>query len=393
MREGQRVTLITGAYEHSGLVWPAGKKRAKFEVDGIDVRGVGVPYAQTMSPARRMRAFAAFMLGACCEAMRVRRPDVVFATSTPLTIAVPGMWAAAWHRCPFVFEVRDLWPAAPIELGILKNPVVIALARGLERLAYRRAAHIVALSPGMKGGIVEAGVPAEKVTVIPNASDLELFRVPAAVGRAYRDRLGELGDRPWVVYAGAFGKVNAVSWIVDVAAEVARIAPEVAFVLVGAGNEKAHCHALARQRNLDGRTAFFCEPLPRTELPALLSAATMLTSLARDLPVMRTNSANKFFDAFAAGKPVVINYGGWQAELLERTGAGLVLDQGDVAGSARRLVDAIRDSDWLRRAGAAAARLGDTEFNRERLAAELAGVLRRAAVAGRSGAGRGKAPE
>jgi glycosyltransferase involved in cell wall biosynthesis len=385
VRTGHKVTVVSGFSEWSGLTLPAGQKRTVLEVDGIEVRLLGVPYSQRMSMSRRLGAFAGFMLGAGRECARVPRPDVVFATSTPLTIAVPGLWAARRQRCPFVFEVRDLWPAAPIELGVLNNPLLIALARGLERLAYRRAAHIVALSPGMKDGIVAAGVPAEKVTVIPNASDVELFRVPAAVGQAYRAELGELGRRPWLVYTGAFGRVNGVDWAVRLAESVARLAPEVAFVFYGDGSEKERTVALARDLGLLDRTVFFRDPLPRAELPRVLSAAMVLSSFAQDLPVMRTNSANKFFDAFAAGKPVVINYGGWQAEILEREGAGLALDPRDLVGSARRLVAALSDTDWLRCAGEASARLGDTEFNRGRLAEKLEEVLRRAVAKGRAG--------
>ncbi len=379
VRQGHTVTVVSGQSEWSGLALPAGQKRAVLDVDGIEVRLLGVPYSQRLGVGSRLRAFARFMIAASRESTRVPGVDVVFATSTPLTIAVPGLWAARRHRCPFVFEVRDLWPAAPIELGVLKNPLLIALARALERTAYRRAAHIVALSPGMRDGIVAAGMPPEKVTVIPNASDVELFRVPASEGQAYRAGQGELGRRPWVVYTGTFGRVNRVDWAVRLAVHVARLAPEVAFLFYGSGSEKESTEALARELGLLGRTVFFYAPLPRAELPRVLSAATVLTSFAQDLPVMRTNSANKFFDAFAAGKPVVINYGGWQAEILEREGAGLALDHHHLDGAARRLVAALLDPDWLARAAAASARLGDTEFNRTRLAEKLEAVLRQAA--------------
>ena len=385
---GHSVCVVSGCSDWSGLTLPAGQQRAVLDVDGIEVRLLGVPYSQRLSVGQRLRAFAHFMVAASRESVRVPGVDVVFATSTPLTIAVPGMWAARWHRCPFVFEVRDLWPAAPIELGVLRNPLLIALARGLERLAYRRAVHIVALSPGMRDGIVAAGVPPGKVTVIPNASDVELFRVPASVGAAYRAELGELGRRPWVVYTGTFGRVNGVDWAVRLAGHVTRLDPTVAFLFFGSGSEKERAAAMARELGLWERTVYFRDALPRVELPRVLSAATVLSSFAQDLPVMRTNSANKFFDAFAAGKPVVINYGGWQAEILEREGAGLALDPHDLEGAARRLVAALQDSDWLARAGAASARLGDTEFNRARLAARLEEVLQAAAQAGKP-AGRG----
>ncbi len=390
VRRGHAVTVVSGCAEWSGLDLPPGQKRTVQEVEGIEVRLLGVPYNQRLGVAQRLRAFARFMTAAARESVRVPQVDVVFATSTPLTIAVPGMWAAARQRCPFVFEVRDLWPAAPIELGVLRNPLFIALARGLERLAYQRARHIVALSPGMKEGIVAGGVPPEKVTVIPNASDVELFRVPPEVGQAFRAELGELGRRPWVVYTGTFGRVNRVDWAVRLAAPVARLAPEVAFVFYGSGSEREGAEALARELGLYERTVFFHDPVPRVELPRVLSAATVLSSFAQDLPVMRTNSANKFFDAFAAGKPVVINYGGWQAEILEREGAGLALDHHDLEGAARRLVAALRDPDWLARAGAASARLGDTEFNRTRLAEKLEDVLARAVTEGRTHGRRGR---
>jgi glycosyltransferase involved in cell wall biosynthesis len=128
---------------------------------------------------------------------------------------------------------------------------------------------------------------------------------------------------------------------------------------------------------------FFMTPgVPKAEIPALLSAADIATSLVIDLEPLWANSANKFFDAFAAGKPVAINYGGWQAEVLIETGAGLVLDPHDIEGAADVLVAAIRDPSWLTAAGAAARRAGRERFDRDTLALELDRLLRRAVAAG-----------
>lgn len=372
---GHQVTLITGAYDRSGLEPPRRGLVHRLEVDGIEVLVLNVPYRQGMSMAKRIAAFLEFVMLASWTALRVERPDVVFATSTPLTIAIPGMLAACRHRAPFVFEVRDLWPAVPIEMGLLRNPLVKLAARWLERTAYRRARKIVALSPGMKAGIVAGGVPPERVTVIPNSSDLELFRVDAAKGREYRTEHPELGDRPLLVYAGAFGRVNNLDYVIDLAARIAALEPRIAMLLVGDGSEKPRLMAASDAAGLTGRTLFFRDPVQRTELARIFSAATVLSSFVLPLPLMETNSANKFFDAFAAGKPVVINHGGWQAELLERTGAGLVLDARDVDGSARRLTAAMTDPVWLAGAEAASRRLGEEEFDRRRLAGELEGVL------------------
>lgn len=378
--------MITGRYGQSGLRLEPRQRGGRCDVDGINVRVLGVPYSQSMSMPRRMVSFLQFMLGACRESMKFREVDVVFATSTPLTIAVPGLWAAWWHRCPFVFEVRDLWPDAPVELGILRSRLLIRIARGLERLACRRAAHVIALSPGMKAGVLAAGADERKVTVIPNFSDVELFRVPPEMGQAYRAKQGAIGSRPWVVYAGTMGRVNGVDWAVRLAARVARLNPEIVFWLVGDGSEKGRVMAEAASRGLLDRTVFFRDPVPRSELPRVLSAATILSSFCQDLPVLRTNSANKFFDAFAAGRPVLVNYGGWQAEILEREGAGLALPSSDLDGAAERLVCALGDATWLEQAGIASRRLGDTEFNCTRLAGQLESILSDVVARGKSDA-------
>ena len=372
---GHRVTMIAGAYDRSGLPVPERGVLSRLAVDGIDVLALKVPYHQSMSTVRRLLAFAQFVLLATWTALRVRGVDVIYATSTPLTTAIPAMVAALWHRRPFVFEVRDLWPAIPIQLGVLTNPLLKWLARRLESTAYHRARHVVALSPGMRDGVVATGIPGSAVTVIPNSSDVELFRVDPGEGQAFRDAHPELGDRPLVVYAGAMGRVNGLEYALDLAARVAALDSRIAFVLAGDGSEKQRLIELSNAANLTGRTVYFLDPLRRRDLARLLSAATVLSSFFIPLPLMQTNSANKFFDAFAAGRPIAINYGGWQADLLRESGAGLVLDHADVGAAAEALVRAVNDGGWLARASAASRQLGEEVFDRRRLAADLERVL------------------
>src|SRR5918992_3684851 len=150
------------------------------EQEGIEVAGVRAAYsdymaATALSYPRRMLAFASFALAATAAALRGPRPDVILATSPPLTMALPALAARLRHRAPFVFEVRDLWPEAPIQMGALRGRLLQWAARALERFVYARAAAVVALSPGIRDGNVAAGVPAAKVELVPNASDLELF--------------------------------------------------------------------------------------------------------------------------------------------------------------------------------------------------------------------------
>src|SRR3954469_310705 len=164
---------------HGVRMVTAGSGRSR--VDGIEVVGVPGAYSDYMSATassdrERMLAFARFGAGATLAAVRGPRPDVIYATSPPLTIALPALAAAPRWRAPLVFEVRDLWPEAPIQMGALANPRLRRWARSAERTAYRRARRVIALSPGIRDGVIEAGAAPEKVELVPNAADLDLFR-------------------------------------------------------------------------------------------------------------------------------------------------------------------------------------------------------------------------
>lgn len=380
---GHEVTLLTSSafLDESWAPSPGWHVR---DCEGIRVEVLHLPYSNRDSFGRRIRAFLRFM-GASARRAAGRESDVVFATSTPLTIAIPGVLAKWRRRVPMVFEVRDLWPELPIAVGALRNPLLRAGARGLERFAYRNADRVVALSPGMADGVAATGFPRERIAVIPNSCDRDLFRVDRTEADAFRAAQPWLGDRPLVVYTGTLGLINGVSWLADTARAVLDLDPDVRFLVVGDGMEQEKVRARAMELGVLGRNFHMLPPQPKRTLPALLRAADVATSLFLPLEPMWNNSANKFFDALAAGRPVALNYGGWQADLLRETGAGLVLDPHDHAAAAADLTAALRDRERLRAMGDAAAALARDRFDRDRLAAELAGVLLDAA--GKGGAG------
>jgi glycosyltransferase involved in cell wall biosynthesis len=263
----------------------------------------------------------------------------------------------------------------PIALGALRNPLLRVAARSLEWCAYHGARHIVALSPGMADGVAARGIPRERITVIPNACDTDLFDVPAAEGADLRERLGIPPHVPLVVYAGALGRLNDVAYLADVARAMAAIDPAVRFLVVGGGQGREEL-----ERRAAGLPSFaIAGPMPKRDVPALLSAATVATSLFAPVPEMEANSANKFFDALAAGRPVAINYGGWHRSLIEEAGAGIWLDPHDPAGAAATLTGFLHDATRLAAAGAAAASLGRERFDRDQLAGEFAVVVTKTA--------------
>lgn len=343
--------------------------------DGVHVHWFSVPYANTMSYARRLRAFAEFMALATVKATRIKA-DLVFATSTPLTVAVPGVLASKLSRSPFVFEVRDLWPEVPIKMGALRNPVARRLAGGLANFAYRNASEVIALSPGMAAGVT-ARRPGTRTTMIPNAADIAMFDVKPAAVQRFRARHEWLGDRPLIVYTGALGKVNGVEYLVHAARRMQEIDPDVQVLIVGHGMEWEPTKALAKSYGLLDDTVHMWPKVPKSDLPVILGAATMSTSFVRPIKALWDNSANKFFDALAASRPIAINHGGWQADLLNETGAGLVLDPEDAADAGEKFAKYVRDDQWLSRARAAAHTLAVERFSRDLLFDRFEQVLNR----------------
>ncbi len=372
---GHEVCMITSAAGLPLQYQDPTRRITEVEIAGIPTVVIQVPYSNAMSFGARLQAFLQFALWSTVAALR-HPADVVFATSTPLTIALPGIAAKLWHRIPMVFEVRDLWPEMPIAIGALRNPLAQRLARLLEWTAYHAAAHVVALSPGMAEGVIRQGIASNKVTVIPNSCDVEMFDVPACRGHEIRaNRLHLDDDQPLIVYTGTFGQLNGVDYLVDVAAAMQRVAPEVRFLLVGEGAEAARVREHAAETGVLDQTLWIWAPLPKNEMPALLAAATVATSLFVPLRPMWNNSANKFFDALAAGKPVAINYGGWQADLLIKSGAGIVLPSDDPEQAAELLAALVRAPGRLRQSADAARQLAMTEFHRDMMAAKLDAVL------------------
>ena len=344
---------------------------------GIQVHWYPVPYSNHMSYAQRIGAFLSFARAAHTKAVELEG-DIVFATSTPLTIALPAVPAARKKKVPMVFEVRDLWPEMPIAMGALNNPLLRYAGHKLEHWAYKNAAAVVALSPGMKAGVVATGYPAENVAVIPNSSDNREFAFDADSGAKFRAERQWLENKPLLVYAGTFGKVNGVGYMVELASALQARNSDVRILLVGDGTERDSVKQAAEKAGVYQSNLYIEDPLPKKAIPALLSAATVASNLVIDLPQARANSANKFFDTLASGKPILLNHGGWMHDLVTANGCGLPMWQKSVGKVAEILDTKIHDEAWLCKAGQASRKLAQECFDRDLLAAQLMAVLQAA---------------
>lgn len=303
---GHQVTMVCGsaATGKTGLSGPFVDGIRRGRVDGIDVIEVEVPYSNRLGFLRRALAFLRFAFRSTRIALS-EPCDLVFATSTPLTAALPGIAAARLRRRRFVFEVRDLWPELPKAMGVIRNPIVLGAMSALEWLAYRSATACVALSPGIAEGIRRRSRPSTPVHVIPNGCDNDLFGTETAA--------------PWrpdqvaptdllAIFPGAHGMANGLDAVLDAGKVLLRRARrDIKILLVGDGMMKPH---LVQRAKIEGiSNVVFLDPVTKTRLAGLMQAADLGLMTLQNVPAFyRGTSPNKFFDFIAAGKPVLNNY-------------------------------------------------------------------------------------
>jgi glycosyltransferase involved in cell wall biosynthesis len=375
VKQGHEVVMVTAADASSARGSGTVNHR---QIDGIQVVEIQAGHldymrATAMGYVARIRSFFQFAF-ACSRAVRkLERPDIVFATSPPLTIGIPAIVASNYHKAPLVFEVRDLWPEAAIQMQALRNPAAIAVARRLERSIYRRSAHVVALSPGMREGVIAAGVPPERVTVIPNASDLELFS-PEMNGADFRARLN-LNGQFVCTYFGAMGEANDLRPVVE-AARLLEVRGEkgIVFVLHGKGKRRDELESFCRSHNL--KNVIFSDPVPDKNAIARLAAASdACMTIYKNVPILYTCSPNKLFDTFAAGRTAIVNSPGWLKDLVEQNEAGLYVRPDDAEHFADRMIFLRDHPELVKTYGHNARRLAEESFDRNKLAARLLSVF------------------
>ena len=370
VEKGHTVYMISSKHSHSGF-----KKRNFSIEEGIFVWWLPVIYSNNMNFFQRIYSFIFY----CIFAYKMGRKlnyELVFASSTPLTVAIPGIFLSKIKKVPFVLEVRDLWPAIPIELRIIRNSLLIKLSQYLEKLSYRLSDKIIALSNGMKDGIIDTGIKESKITVIPNGSDVELFNINSDLDKEIIKQNDWIDfQKDIIMYTGAIGRVNGLSYMAIMAAEMINLNPNVIFCIIGDGIEKDKIYLLAKKLGIINKNFFMIPQMSKTKLSQILSISSVSTSFVINKTILWNNSANKFFDGLASGKPIMINYEGWQADILNQYSAGIVVPPDDPIAAAKKLNKLLEDKKQLQSFGQASLELAKTVFNRNELFKSFENVL------------------
>lgn len=370
VKVGHKVTLIAGAYDIGGAVLNNGLIQ-KQTIDGINVIVVGTKYSNRQSYLRRIISFLSFCLFCIYAGLKTRQIDVIYATSTPLTVGIPAIALKWLKRVPFVFEVRDQWPAVPTGMGIIRNKILIRILLWLEKTIYKQSAAIVALSPGMADGVCSVLNGFEKkVVTIPNSSDADVFR-PDIDGSKIRREKG-WQNKLVLFHAGAMGMANGLDFVVDVA-ERLKEHEDIHFVLIGGGSQqKALIERIKESELTNIEIQGF---VSKDKLPEIFAACDVSMVIFANYPILEHNSANKFFDSLSAGKPILLNYSGWQREVLEENKAGFGCKQCDVDKFTEKVLYLNSHRDELLEMGQNARRVAVERFNRDKLAMQALQVI------------------
>jgi glycosyltransferase involved in cell wall biosynthesis len=369
---GHRVTLISGANPRCDVAIDPDGRLTRSNVDGICVLAIAESYSNVMGAARRALSFSRFARKAY-RAVQDLDADLVFATSTPLTVGIPGMKGAKRLNVPFVFEVRDLWPEGPIAAGALKNPLIKWYLRWLERRIYRAAQWIVALSPGIVEGVCRTGYPRERISMIPNAADNDLFHPTEE--SLDDERFGPRDDLH-LVFTGAHGLANGLDAVLDTVAELkARREKGVRFVFIGEGSQKDRLIKRAEQEGLAPWISWI-PSMPKESLAQILPRMNVGMMILKNVPAFYYGtSPNKFFDYIASGLPVLNNYPGWLAQMIEEHDCGLAVPPDDPGAFASAVVWMRDHRPELRAMGMRARSLAETRFDRLTLGRQFVTLL------------------
>lgn len=301
------VTVITGTALDVELI----NNEEQFTVVSTNTK-----YNNKMSKWSRILAFLHYNFKALMEGLKSKNVDIVFATSTPLTIGFPAVLISRIKRKKLIFEVRDVWPDVPIKLGYIKNKFIIRILKTFELWIYKNSEHIIVLSNGMLNNLIKKGIDPKKVTVIENMANLYLFDDLESVKK---EEL--LKDKFVCIHPGTMGHVNGLDFVLDVAKETIKVDEEIIFLLIGDGKRKDQLMKRVEEEKLFN--VQIRDSMPKSEIAMMIKAADVgIMCIDNKYKILEDNSANKFFDFVAAGLPIVINYEGWQKEIIESENCG-----------------------------------------------------------------------
>ncbi|AKQ47329.1 hypothetical protein TH63_19460 [Rufibacter radiotolerans] len=336
---------------------------------GVELISIDGPYHNKMGVVQRLQSFGSFAAQALVKGLKMPKPDVIWGVSTPLTTAWAAGKVAALRRVPWVFEVQDLWPSFPIQMGAVPSKLAQRQLYQMEASLYRQAAHIIPLSPDMEQYIVDKGIPRDKLTILVNGTDIPAQPMAPLEQEALRRQWG-LEDKQVVLYAGTYGRANDIPMLVQTA-KLLQDHPHICFVFTGQGYDAPLLEEAARQQ----QNIVLLPPQPRHAVFNLFSIAAVSVVSFIDLPVLEANSPGKLFDSLAVGTPVVVTNPGWTKKLVEEHHCGWYVPAGGAETLATSLVQHLGNGEKMAAMRVQAAQVAKDQFDRLQMVPQLEDIF------------------
>jgi len=361
---GHKVTMVCG-HGFSGLTSDYKSGVRLGVIDDINIIQFDTKYSNNQSLPRRALSFFLFTVRSARFVFSLEY-DLIFTTSTPLTIGIPGILAKIFRGKYFVFEVRDLWPELPKAMGVVTNPLVLLGMSILEYCTYKSADRLIGLSGGMVEGIVRRGIPKDRVALLPNGCDLSLFDDQDI---RIKDSIFS-NDNFVVIFAGAHGIANGLDSVLDAAIYISELGEDkIKFLFIGDGKSKPDLIKVAHKKKLGNCT--FMPSMPKNNIVRYLINANVGLQALQNIPEFYNGtSPNKFFDYIAVGLPVLNNYPGWISNLIEENNCGVTVVPDDSGAFADELLKISNNRNKLNLMSINAKQLARKSFDRDILAKE-----------------------
>lgn len=366
VKRGHHVTVITGNSESK-------HEPGRFDRDGIDVIYVKNLYNNSQTKIQKVWSFIKFIFQSIVVAAKEKDVDLVYATSTPLTIGAVALALRAIKGWRYVFEVRDLWPEFPIQVGAVTNPILIWLLGKFEKRIYKRSEHVVALSPGMQEGVIMAGTPIEKTSMIPNMSKPDIF-YPHEVNMDIVKQFGIDLTKFNVIHFGMLAVANGLDYIIKAAIELKKRGDSsIQFLFMGEGAMQPMLEEMVKENGLNN--VRFLGNYKVGVVAEVTNCCNASITSFKNLPILATNSPNKLFDSLSAGKPIIVNSAGWTKDMVEKDNCGFFVDPEKPEMLADKLLEVKDNKTLLEEWGKNARRLSVEVYDKAKLSAQVADVL------------------
>lgn len=346
-------------------------------IDDFTVRYLNVPYHNSFGFIKRVISFIRFSRRCVDEVKKIKHIDLCYAISVPLTVGIAARKIKRRFGIPFVFEVGDLWPEAPIQMGYIKNGLLKKFLFNLEKEIYQSAEAIVALSPSIKESI-EAKAVKKEVYVIPNMSDTDFF------SKASKDPVEvqkwKVQNKFVVSYLGAIGEANGLDYFINCATAALKADLPIHFILCGEG---AHQQRLAREIETMQLHNITMVPFTnRAGVKEILDITDAAFICYKPVPILETGSPNKYFDALASGKLVVVNFSGWICNEIEENRCGVYVDPLQPSDFVRKIKPFISDKILLESYQFNARTLAEKSYSRRYLSSQFCKVIVKTSLGG-----------